>query len=293
MSGNMTGDVKNTEALTGTVAIPNAYNATRETSTGHSHNVYDTDKHFTIDPHTRELVNMTPDKKSVMQFDHNSERITFALPRMVDGHDTMACNVVEIHYINTDANTKVSNPGLYEVDDMAVSIDDENIVTCSWLVSRNATQLVGPLKFRLTLRCVSVDDVGYSWSTAICKELNVSEGIDNSGWVAEEYADILAQYQARIKALEDGGSTKLREVVLLAENWQDGEAGQYYQVVDIEGVTKKSMVSLELDAKQIIVMQDKVITFHAENEGGTVTIFATGDRPTLDYVLQASITEVQ
>lgn len=173
---------------------------------GHIHSVYDTDKHFTIDPATRALVNQNPNKNSIMQFDHNSERITFDLPRMVDGHDMMSCNRVEVHYLNIDAQTKESKPGLYEVDDLAISPADdaltpeeENTVGCSWLVSRNATQLVGPLWFRVTFHCVTeADSPDYSWSTAVYKGLSVADGINNSDWVAEDYVDILEQWYNRI-----------------------------------------------------------------------------------------------
>ena len=168
---------------------------------GHIHSVYDTDKHFTIDPDTRVLVNQNPNKNSIMQGDHNSERITFDLPRMVDGHDMTTCNRVEIHYLNTDAYTKNSNPGLYPVEDLKTSPADEDIVVFSWLISREATQLVGPLAFRVTFHCVSGDAPDYSWSTAVYKGLSVSDGINNSEWVAEEYADILEQWR---KQLFDG-----------------------------------------------------------------------------------------
>lgn len=170
---------------------------------GHIHSVYDTDKHFTIDPATRLLVNQNPNKNSIMQFDHNSERITFDLPRMVDGHDMMTCNRVEVHYLNIDAQTKESKPGLYEVDDLAISPAGEDTVICSWLVSRNATQLVGPLWFRVTFHCVTeADSPDYSWSTAVYKGLSVADGINNSDWVAEEFADILEQWRDQLLKAE-------------------------------------------------------------------------------------------
>ena len=71
----------------------------------HIHSVYDTDKHFTIEPDTRMLVNQTPTKSGIMQFDHNSERITFDLPAVIEGHNTLDCNLVEVHYLNINAET--------------------------------------------------------------------------------------------------------------------------------------------------------------------------------------------
>lgn len=145
----------------------------------HIHSVYDTDKHFTIEPATRALINETPTKTRIMRYDHNSERITFDLPAVIEGHNTLDCNVVQVHYINIDTQSKTENPGLYDVTDLQPSPEDENIAICSWLISGNATQLAGPLHFRLTFKCVT-DRVDYAWSTDVYKGLSVSDGINNS-----------------------------------------------------------------------------------------------------------------
>lgn len=166
----------------------------------HIHSVYDTDKHFSIEPSTRALVNQTPEKACIMQYDHDSERITFDLPATVEGHKILDCNRVEVHYLNIDAKTEEQRPGLYEVDDLQLSPADEAVAICSWLISGNATQLVGPLYFRVTFKCVTEGTLDYSWSTAIYKGLTVSDGINCTEYVADLYADILAQWMAHIDA---------------------------------------------------------------------------------------------
>lgn len=47
---------------------------------GHTHNVYDTDTHFSINPVTRMIKNESSKKVTLIQHDHNSERFTFELP---------------------------------------------------------------------------------------------------------------------------------------------------------------------------------------------------------------------
>lgn len=170
----------------------------------HIHSVYDSDKHFEINPATRALINHTPEKVSLMQFDHDSERITFELPRTIEGHDMTTCNVVEVHYLNIDAKTKESNPGLYEVDDLQLSPAGDDVAICSWLVSSNATQLVGPLYFRVSFKCSSAGEVDYLWSTAIYKGLVVDEGINNGDSITAEYADILEQWRNSLQNGVDG-----------------------------------------------------------------------------------------
>ena len=70
-----------------------------------SHNsiIIDTDSRFSIDAVTREIKNLsTTVKNKVIQYDHNSERIGFSMPRYIEGHDMTKCNRVEIHYKNID-----------------------------------------------------------------------------------------------------------------------------------------------------------------------------------------------
>lgn len=171
----------------------------------HKHSVYDTDTHFSINPITRALKNEASGKVSVIQFDHNSERFTFEIPRKVEDHDMSLCNVIQIHYINIDSQTKAKNVGVYEVDDMQVSPESDDVVILSWLISQNATQLVGSLNFLIRFACVTDGTVDYVWNTAIYSGISVSSGIYNGEAVVEEYADILAQWEARITALEQGG----------------------------------------------------------------------------------------
>ena len=85
-----------------------------------------------------------------------------------------------------------------------------------------------------------------------------------------------------------------KKVTLLAANWQpDAENdGQHYQPVDLDVLTDKSKVNIELSKDDILIMQDKVITFNAINKNGAVQIIATGDKPTRDYTVQLSIKEV-
>lgn len=169
----------------------------------HKHSVYDSDTHFSINPITRALKNESSAKTMVMQYDHNSERFTFEIPRYIEGHDMMECNSVQVHYINIDNQNNTHNDGVYEVDDLQISPEDENIVILSWLVSQNATQLVGNLNFRIHFACVTDGVVEYAWNTAIFKGISVSDGIYNSDVIVQQYADILEAWERRIFLYDD------------------------------------------------------------------------------------------
>lgn len=81
------------------------------------------------------------------------------------------------------------------------------------------------------------------------------------------------------------------EVTLLASKWV-GEASPYSQVVTIAGTTPRSMVDLEPSAEQLETFHKKDLAFTTENDDGVVTVYAIGDKPTNDYTIQVSITEV-
>ena len=163
----------------------------------HRKGIYDTDLHFVIDPVTRTIRNESG-KVTIIQYDHNSERFTFEVPRYIDGHDMAECNRVEVHYNNIA--TGQTNKGLYEVTDLQVSPDDSRYVTCSWLISQNATRLVGRLAFVVRFECVKLEgeevgEVDYAWNTSPYGEIKIVSGIYNTEEVVYEYADVLAQWK--------------------------------------------------------------------------------------------------
>ena len=161
----------------------------------HLHPLYDSDPHFSINADTRIITYTSPEKLILIQGDHNSEIVTFDIPRYIDGHDMMLSDVVQVHYINIDSNNSHNrNSGIYEVLDLQVSPDDENFCVCSWLISKNATLFVGPLTFTLRFACTNASKLVYVWNTAIYNGIPVSNGIDNSDIVVEEYADILESW---------------------------------------------------------------------------------------------------
>lgn len=166
------------------------------------HSVYDTDTHFSIDPATRALINESLQKTSLIQYDHNCERFTFELPRTIEGHDMSKCDIVQVHYLNVDAQTKAQSKGVYEVDDMQISPDGDDVVICSWLIPSTATEYVGSLSFLLRFCCIADDGrtLSYAWHTAIYSGIAVSNGIYNGDIVSEEFPEILVDWQKELQA---------------------------------------------------------------------------------------------
>lgn len=86
-------------------------------------------------------------------------------------------------------------------------------------------------------------------------------------------------------------TARIAYVALLSSEWQ-GEKSPYSQIVDIDGVTKNSQVDLTPSVEQLSVFYNKDLAFVTENRNGVVTVYAIGQKPENDYVIQVTLTEV-
>lgn len=169
----------------------------------HINKVIDADPHFVIDINTRNIKNVSQTKTSLVQYDHNSERFSFTLPRFIEGHDMMECNSVQVHYFSSaNPDTK----GVYAVTDLAICEEDTENVCCTWLISQNVTQTAGALQFMLRFACVAVDGtVEYAWHTNTFTGFSITAGMNNAEAVVEQYADILEQWKVELFSLTEEG----------------------------------------------------------------------------------------
>ena len=146
----------------------------------HEHVVLDSDAIFSIEPKSRVIKNESG-KECVVQFDHNSERFTFILPRVIEGHDMSLCNYAEVNFSNKADGTGKQIYGSYIIDDLQIYSEDEDKVMCTWLIPSEATQQVGALDFGLRFICADEDLLaGYKWSTAIYTGIKVLKGMPDT-----------------------------------------------------------------------------------------------------------------
>ena len=164
---------------------------------GHSHAIHDKDTHFIIDPITRSITTSS-DKLAVMQYDHNSERLTFEMPRYIEGHDMSVCNKVEVHFLNIDSKTKEQTSGHRELEDFQVDPNDSEKVIVSWLITKGSTKLGGKLNFLLNFRCVDNDVENYSWHTNFFTDFVVNAGLDAAALFETEYVDVIEQWKSSV-----------------------------------------------------------------------------------------------
>lgn len=192
------------------------------------HPIIDTDRYFTIDPYSKAVTYESDAKLHLAQFDHNSERFTFGIPRYVEGHDMSLCNTVRVHY--TNVGSKGSNSDVYDVMDLQVDPEDSEFVICSWLISRNATMFSGMLNFVVQYACTKDDVVEYSWNTALFSNVKILDSMNNAELIAEEYSDVLQQWFTRLE--EAGISLDPTNAVKAVENAQAVALNAIQQAVD-------------------------------------------------------------
>lgn len=87
-------------------------------------------------------------------------------------------------------------------------------------------------------------------------------------------------------------NARIAYVGLFASGWI-GDSSPYSQVVEIDSITENSQVDLTPSIEQLVVFYEKDLSFVAENEDGVVTVYALGQKPENDYVMQVTITEVK
>lgn len=81
-------------------------------------------------------------------------------------------------------------------------------------------------------------------------------------------------------------------VTLKAGNWL-GTSSPYSQVVTLANVTSKTKVDLQPTFNQLETLYFQSVGFYTVNEDGVVTVYAVGNKPTEDMVIQVTMTEVE
>ena len=163
----------------------------------HEHVIVDQELRFVIDPVTRSI--SSPMTNIVIsQGDHNSQRYTFEIPRYIEDHDMSLADRIEVHFTNITRTKKEQVNDVYIVLDKDVESTRDS-VRFSWLVSGNATQLVGFLKFSISFKCFDESDYPvYEWNSGIFDSVKVIERYQNTSVVVERTPDLLETLKEEI-----------------------------------------------------------------------------------------------
>lgn len=84
---------------------------------------------------------------------------------------------------------------------------------------------------------------------------------------------------------------RVSTISLPASAWS-GTKEPYSQVVEIATATASSKIDLQPSAQQIVDLQNAEISLMIGNDGGILTCYAIGNKPTVDYTMQVLVQEV-
>lgn len=85
---------------------------------------------------------------------------------------------------------------------------------------------------------------------------------------------------------------KISEVTLTAAAWSGDGDKWHSQIVTCKDSTDKCQVDLTPDLQQLEIFYEKDLTFLTKNKAGVVTVYAIGQKPSNDYTIQVTLTEV-
>ena len=102
----------------------------------------------------------------------------------------------------------------------------------------------------------------------------------------ELYAEL---FEELVGMVSEGN--KVSFVTLFASEWV-GASSPYSQVVTLSGTTENSKIDLNPTVEQLSIFHNKDLAFVVENNKGTITVYCIGQKPTNDYTMQVTITEV-
>lgn len=107
-------------------------------------------------------------------------------------------------------------------------------------------------------------------------------------------ADLVGPYSGGTGGSGDvtivGSVAKFVNITLPSSSWK-GAISPYSQTVNVSGVSVNSMVDLAADKNTLEILMSNGTAIYMDNNGGTVTAYAIGQKPTASLTLQAIITE--
>lgn len=174
-----------------------------ENPSRHFHPVVDDDGYFVINPDTKQITSKTNSINYLMQFDHKSERYTIEIPRIIEGHDMTLCNRVLVHFVNIDNDTQAERYDFAEINDLRVDPENEDLVICTWLIERHATQFAGSLAFLVQYSCITDEgETDYEFHSDWYSDIFVKKGRRDINPTIFEYNNLLDQWYKKLFGTE-------------------------------------------------------------------------------------------
>lgn len=253
----------------------------------HEHEVEAKEVTFEIDPETRTISNVTGDIVKLLQGDHQSTRFVFEMPRYVNEHDMMLCNMVYIPYINSEpeGRTQKYAKGVYMAKDL--QLVDENTVKFTWLVTRNSTYYAGVLSFMTIFECMDGKRILYSWGAEPNHDVVISAKLDSADAFEYEYIDIIEQWKSNVKVdlvkYIDAAVAEQNYISQIVKNADNISEMDEYVKENFSDIRENLNVSFADFRQKQSVLESRVNMYNTLKEGST-----TGDAELMDIRITES-----
>lgn len=250
-------------------------NSLGETSISHKHEVPDSDTHFMIDPYSRQIENTNYQKTVLMRGDHNSERFTFEVPRYVDGHDMSLCNRVIVHFDNVGDSVENVYSDVAYMTDLRINPDKPDTVISSWLIRREATQIVGLLSFSIQYQCVEGDEITYEWNTDSYDDIEIRKSKNNGEAAIINYTNVLEQWRSQIFGAGESVMTNITTEGANQVAAVQTESASQQAAIELKG--SETLATIPDDYTEVYNMANEALRTKADSivceaEGNVITI---------------------
>lgn len=250
-------------------------NSLGETLTEHTHEVPDSDTHFLINPNTRQIENTNYQKTVLMRGDHNSERFTFEIPRYVDGHDMSLCNRVIVHFDNVGEKSYDVYSDVVYMNDLRINPDKPDTVISSWLIRREATQIVGLLSFSLQYQCVENDEITYEWNTDVFDKIEIRESKNNGEAAVIQYTNVLEQWRSQIFGAGDSVMSNITSEGATQVAAVKSESAAQQAAIELKG--SETLATIPDEYTEVYNMANEAMRTKADSvvceaEGSAITV---------------------
>lgn len=138
-----------------------------------THSVQDAGIYLTVDPFTRKVTVPVTSRVIGVVGDHQSEQVTFRMPRIIDGHDMLESPRRYVVWTNAD--------GAMGTDPLVTAEErDDGTVLLTWTVRDKTSAAAGIVSFSLHFECDDPETGAliYSWLTETCADCKILEGVN-------------------------------------------------------------------------------------------------------------------
>lgn len=182
-------------------------------------------------------------KKSIVQRDHNIERLTFDCPRYWYGKDISTLNIY-INYISTNQKSKEKDPGSSLCENVVIDENDHDMLHFDWIITNNVSEYMGGLIFLVCAKSVDSDgNEDIHWNSHLCKEMEVQEGLEASSAIVKRYPDVIESILSKL-----GKQIELRNSGTAIQYRNAGE-NTWVDLVQLEDIKGDAAVIVESNFK--------------------------------------------